>query len=64
MNVIAIRAILVYLIQPADTSTGGQLQHGTIEDSPEKTIRGFDILKTLLWTCLAIIVSLCLSSLH
>ena len=64
MDVIAIRTILVYLTQPEDTSAEGLLQHGSIKDPSEKTMRRFDMLKTCLWICVAVIVSLSISSLR
>jgi hypothetical protein len=62
MDVTTIRTILVYLTQPEDTSAGGQSRHGSIRDLPEKTLRSFDMIKTCLWICLAVIVSLSISS--
>ncbi|MBU1565805.1 MAG: hypothetical protein KJ630_09285 [Proteobacteria bacterium] len=61
MDVTAIRTMLVYLTQPEDTSTGGQSRQGSVGNLPDKTLRRFDMLKTLLWGCLAVIVSLFIS---
>ncbi len=64
MDVTAIRTILIYLTKPEDTSAEGQLLHGSIEDLPEKTLRRLDMLKTCLWICLAVVVSLSIASLR
>jgi hypothetical protein len=64
MDVTAIRTILVYLTQPEDTSAGGQSRHGSIRDLQEKTLRSFYMIKTCLWICLAVIVSLSISNLR
>lgn len=61
MNVATLRTMLVYLTQPEDTSIEGQPPNGSIGDLPEKTLRRFELLKTWLWICLAVIVSLSLS---
>ncbi|MFH0781774.1 MAG: hypothetical protein V2B20_07435 [Pseudomonadota bacterium] len=61
MDVTVIRTILVYLTKPQDTSAGGQLPHGSL---PEKTLRRFDMLKTCLWICLAVVVSFSIASLR
>lgn len=64
MDITVICTILVYLTKPEDTSAGGQLPHGSIEDLPEKTLRRFDMLKTCLWICLAVVVSFSIASLR
>ncbi len=64
MDVTAIRTILIYLTKPEDTSAEGQLLHRSIEDLPEKTLRRLDMLKTCLWICLAVVVSLSIASLR
>jgi len=64
MDITAIRTILVYLTQPEDTSAGGQSQHGSVRNLPEKQLRRFDMLKTCLWICLAVIASFSISNLR
>lgn len=62
MDVTAIRTILVYLTQPEDSSAGGQSRHGSVRDLPEKTLRTLDMIKICLWICLAVILTLSISS--
>lgn len=64
MDATAIRTILVYLTQPEDTSVEKQSQHESIRGLPEKVLRSFGILKTCLWICLAVTVSLSISNLR
>jgi hypothetical protein len=61
MDITAIRTVLAYLIAPEDTSEGEQFQYYLVRDLPEKKCRKLGILKTCLWICLAVILSLCIS---
>lgn len=64
MGITTFRTILVYLIQPEDTSAGRHFRHASPRNLPNKTLRRFDMLKIWLWIFLAVIVSLAISNLH